>query len=68
MKIVFQIEKEISQIIITPENSRDKACIALCISEKNNIKLKPTTTDAIVFEFNTIRPIEMEQTQKDCNR
>jgi len=51
MKLAFKFENGTSQLILTPENSRDKTYIDLCIDGKNDIRIKPTTSDAIVLEF-----------------
>ena len=51
MKITFSIENGSSQLILTPENPRDKTCLGLCMDGKNEIKFKHTTTDCMILEF-----------------
>lgn len=58
MKIAFRFENGTSQLILTPEDQRDKTYIDLCIDGKNDIKLKPTTTDSIILEFNSIEVLQ----------
>lgn len=51
MKLSFQFENGSSLIILTPENPRDKTYIDLCVDGKNDIRIKPTTTDGLALEF-----------------
>jgi hypothetical protein len=51
MKVAFRFENGSSECILTPENARDKSYIDLCIDGRNEIKLKPTSSDSIILCF-----------------
>jgi hypothetical protein len=51
MKLAFRFENGTSQLILMPENQRDKTYIDLCVDGKNDIRLKPTNSDGITLEF-----------------
>lgn len=51
MKIAFRFENGTSQLILTPENGRDKQYLDLCMDGKAGIRLKPTTMDCAIIEF-----------------
>lgn len=51
MKLAFKFENGSSEMILTPENARDKTYIDLCIDGKNDVRIKPTNNETIVLEF-----------------
>lgn len=51
MKLTFKFENGNSQLVLTPQNSRDKICLDLCLNERPEITLKPTNEDCIILEF-----------------
>lgn len=55
MQISFRFENGTSQIVLSPENQRDKNYLALCVDGKDNLRIKPTTTDELVIEFKEIK-------------
>lgn len=60
MKITFSFSNGTSQLILTPENARDKNYLDLCIDGRANIKLKPTTSDSTIIEFTESEPKSVE--------
>lgn len=52
MKIAFKLFNGTSQIILSPETPRDQLCLNLCIDGRADIKLKPTSNNDTVIEFN----------------
>ena len=75
MKVAFRFENGSSECILTPENARDKSYIDLCIDGRNEIKLKPTSSDSIILCFtsselksklNSIIPLEAYMQSNAC--
>lgn len=64
MKIAFRFENGTSQLILSPENGRDKQYLDLCMDGKGDIRLKPTTKDCTIIEFreSTAEPRSVEPT------
>lgn len=60
MKVAFRFENGSSECILTPENARDKSYIDLCIDGRSEIKLKPTTSDAIILVFTECKQKSIE--------
>jgi hypothetical protein len=56
MKIAFRFENGTSQLILTPDNGRDKQYLDLCMDGKQEIRLKPTTMDCTIIEFVESKP------------
>lgn len=55
MKIAFNFENGTSQVVLTPENARDKTYLSLCVDGKDCIQIKPSNSDALVVEFTEIK-------------
>jgi len=51
VKLSFRFENGTSQLMLSPENPRDKTYLSLCIDGRNDMRLKPTTSDDIIIEF-----------------
>jgi hypothetical protein len=64
MKIAFRIENGVSQLILTPENARDKQCLDLCMDGKQDMRLKPTAQDHTIIEFCESKPKSIEPTME----
>jgi len=67
MKIAFRFENGTSQLILTPENSRDKQYLSLCVDGRSDIHLKPTAQDFIIVEFVESAPKSIEPTVEEVH-
>ena len=67
MKIAFRFENGTSQLILTPENSRDKQYLDLCMDGKSDIRLKPTTHDSAIIEFVESKPKSVTPTMEEAH-
>jgi hypothetical protein len=56
MTIAFRFQNGTSEMILTPENARDKQYLDLCIDGKQNIRLKPTVQECTIIEFTESKP------------
>ena len=67
MKIAFRFENGTSQLILTPENGRDKQYLDLCMDGKSDIRLKPTTHDSAIIEFVESKPKSVTPTVEEAH-
>ncbi len=51
MKVAFRFENGTSQLILVPENARDKQYLSLCSDGRNNVRIKPTRDEVLIIEF-----------------
>ena len=56
MKVAFRFFNGTSELILTPENNRDKQCLYLCMDGRHDMKLKPTTQEWTIIEFTESKP------------
>ena len=60
MKIAFKFENGTSKLILTPTDARDKTYLDLCLDGKNDIRLKPTSSESVILEFKAVEPKNVE--------
>jgi len=49
-----------AQLILIPENARDKQMMMLAFDGRPELRIKPTTGDEVIIEANAPKPVERD--------